>query len=146
MFNSRTQFRRAWTAAALAFGIGFVGGCSNESSDTPKIRSRKGVVKAIDLEGRVVAMTYTDKNGNDVNIEGTFDAETVIEINGRRADAKDVRVGDKIEVWGRREGEGQEAKLVATKVVVSRAGSSDWQATGAASQPAEKTAGGGSGD
>ncbi len=128
-----TARRLALLAILFAGGVFVVQpGCSDESNDAPKIRSRKGTVKAIDLANRIVAMVSTDNSGNDITLEGTYTPETVIEINGRRADPKDVRVGDKVEVWGRKEGDGAEAKLVATKVVVSRAASTDWQSTGAA--------------
>lgn len=102
-------------------------GCSSKSN-SDKTSSRKGEVKSIDLANRIVVMTFM-KGGEQREIPGTYTDETVVRINGRVMTVKDIKVGDKVEVVGRKEGSGTNQQLIATEVKVTRI-DSDWQETG----------------
>jgi hypothetical protein len=108
-------------------------GCSDRSRKTPKIRKKIGVATRIDLKNNSVAMTWKDDKGNEYPLEGTIRETTEVTINGRDQKLEDVRVGDKVTVWGFKEGKGADEKLVATKIEVERTRDSDWKT---ASQPA----------
>lgn len=105
-------------------------GCSDKTDDKPKIRKVQGVAKSINVEQRIVSMTFTDDRGNERELAGTFKDETEVIINGRTHEIKDIRPGDKVLVYGYREGKGPDQKLIAEKVVVDRPRSSDWKPAG----------------
>lgn len=117
-------------------------GCSDKSGGKPKILRKEGRAKLIDVENRKVSMVWIDKKGEEQNLEGTFTDKTEVWINGRTHEIKDVRPGDRVEVYGYSEGEGTNRKLIATKVVINRPKSSDWKTAGqgknAPSQTQEK--------
>jgi len=108
---------------------GLAGGCSEKDGGKPKIRSREGIAKTIDIVNRTVSMTWINKKGEPVDIIGTFTDQTEVEINGRRQSIGDIRPKDKVIVFGRKETIGGEEKLVATKVIVTRPKGSDWVST-----------------
>jgi Cu/Ag efflux protein CusF len=102
-------------------------GCSSKGGSS-KTYTRKGEVKSVDLTNRVVTMKFM-KGGEDRELKGTYTDETVVYINGRAMTIKDVKEGDKVEVVGRKEGNGEEAQFIATRVTVTRQ-DGDWQDTG----------------
>lgn len=110
------------------------GGCSSRDQKSAEIKSLEGIADEIDLENNRVSMRVTDGKGGERVIEGTFREDTEVVINGRRQRLEDVRPGDRVLVFGFREGDGTEARLVATKVVVTRPTATDWKATGKASE------------
>lgn len=110
-------------------------GCSDRDGGKPKIRKKSGIATKIDVANRVVSMTTTNKAGQSIELPGTFNDDTVVLINGRTASIQDIREGDKVEVEGYREGEGQAQKLIATRVVVDRPEDQDWKSS---KKPADK--------
>jgi hypothetical protein len=110
-----------------------VGGCSDKKSKGPKIRKVQGIARKIDLANNRVSMTRIDPDGRETLLEGSIREDTEVWINGRNQKLEDIREGDRVEVYGFREGEAEEARLVATKVIVTRPRESDWKST---SQPA----------
>ncbi|MCB9855903.1 MAG: hypothetical protein H6818_09480 [Phycisphaerales bacterium] len=113
-------------------------GCSSKSS-SDKTSSRKGEVKSIDLANREVVMMFTKKDGTQTPLKGTYTDETVVRINGRVMTIKDIKVGDQVEVVGRKEGSGTNQQLIATEVKVTRI-EGDWQETGKDAKPAANVA------
>ena len=126
--NSMTR-RLLWSQLAL-LAVLAPSGCSDDAGDKPRIRKVQGVAKSISVEKRIVSMTFTDDRGNERELEGTFKDDTEVLINGRSQEIKDIRPGDKVQVYGYREGKGDDQKLIAEKVVVDRPRSSDWKPTG----------------
>lgn len=119
-------------AAALCIVVllgGLMGGCSDKDGGKPKIRNRDGIAKAIDVENRIVSMIVLDKKGVEVEIPGTFTDETEVIINGRRQGISDIRPNDKVTVFYYKETVGDEDRIVATKVIVTRPKGSDWVST-----------------
>jgi|CXWL01.1.fsa_nt_gi hypothetical protein len=110
-------------------------GCSDKSGSKPKIKKVQGTATKIDLTNNRVAMAVVDAKGNPGALEGTVREDTEVWINGRSQRLEDVREGDKVEVYGFKEGSGEEAKLVATKVVVTRPVDSDWKSTSKPAAP-----------
>lgn len=126
---NRMMRRLLWSQLALLAILG-PSGCSDDAGDKPRIRKVQGVAKSINVEKRIVSMTFTDDRGNERDLEGTFKDDTEVLINGRTQEIKDIRPGDKVTVYGYREGKGSDQKLIAEKVVVERPRSSDWKPTG----------------
>src|SRR5690554_2820194 len=120
-------------------------GCSDRDGGKPKIRTKEGTIKKIDLQNRTVSMEIKNKDGETIVLPGTFRDDTVIKINGRVATVKDVREGDTAVVQGYREGEGLNQKWIAQQVTIERPNEMDWKSTGGASgttggaQPAPTT-------
>ncbi|MBN1346869.1 MAG: hypothetical protein JXQ73_29525 [Phycisphaerae bacterium] len=104
-------------------------GCSENNGKNPKIQRVEGVAKVIDLENNYVSMTIKDKKGVERELTGTVREDTEVSINGRKQDLKDVKPGDKVVVYGYREGKDEDQKLVATKVEVTRVRDDDWKST-----------------
>ena len=107
-------------------------GCSKRGEDKRKTRKLEGIAEKIDLENKVVSMRFVDGEGVERVIEGTFREDTVVLINDREESLERVKPGDKVVVYGHREGKDQNQKLIATKVIVARPEGTDWK-----SQPAE---------
>ena len=126
---NRTTRRLLWSPLAL-LALFAPSGCSDDAGDKPRIRKVQGVAKSINVEKRIVSMTWTDDRGHERKLEGTFKDDTEVLINGRSQEIKDIRPGDKVLVYGYREGKGADEKLIAEKVVVDRPRSSDWKPTG----------------
>ncbi len=126
---NRMTSRLLWSQLAL-LAIFAPGGCSDDAGDKPRIKEVKGVAKSINAEKRIVSMTFTDDRGNERELEGTFEDDTEVLINGRSQEINDIRPGDKVTVYGYREGKGSDQRLIAIKVVVDRPRSSDWKPTG----------------
>ena len=126
---NRMTKRLLWSQLAI-LAIFAPNGCSDDAGDKPRIRKVQGIVKSINVEKKIVSMTWTDDRGNERELEGTFKDDTEVLINGRGQGIKDIRPGDKVEVYGYREGKGEDQKLIAEKVVVKRSRSSDWKPTG----------------
>jgi len=133
--GGRTQ-RAVWRGCAVFLAAGllaaYAGGCASRDQKSAEIKSLEGIADEIDLENNRVSMRVTDGKGGERVVEGTFREDTEVIINGRRQRLEDVRPGDHVLVFGFREGEGAEARLVATKVVVTRPTATDWKATGKA--------------
>lgn len=121
----------AWAVLALVIGIALVAaqGCSSRNAGKPKQRRVEGIAEKIDLNNNSVSMRVSDGKGGQRILEGTLREDTEVEINGRAAKIEHVRPGDKVVVSGYREGEGENQKLVATKVVVTRPEGDDWKST-----------------
>lgn len=126
---NRMTKRLLWSQLAL-LAILAPSGCSDDAGDKPRIQKVEGIAKSIDVEKRIVSMTFTDDRGNERELEGTFKEDTEVLINGRSQEIKDIRPGDKVKVYGYREGKGENQKLIAEKVEVTRPSSSDWKPTG----------------
>lgn len=124
-----------WTAPLWAFGLL---GCSDDGNKPAKIRKVEGVAEKIDLKGNYVAMSFTDDKGVKRTLAGTVKEDTEVWINGRSHRLEDVREGDKVVVFGYREGSGAEQKLVATKIQVSRPEESDWKSSPAPAADSHK--------
>jgi len=141
---SKMTSRLLWSLLALVTLLA-PSGCSDNAGDKPKIRKVRGVAKSINVEKRIVSMTFTDDRGHERELEGTFKDDTEVLINGRSQKIKDIRPGDKVLVYGYREGQGQDERLIAEKVVVDRPRSADWKSTGRGNAksppPAEKNKG-----
>ncbi|HPF41653.1 MAG TPA: hypothetical protein P5081_19460 [Phycisphaerae bacterium] len=120
--------------AAMFVFVSLQAGCSSKGGSSGAA-TRKGVVKAIDLANRKVVMTTSKGDGTEFSLEGTYTDETVVRINGRVMTIKDIKVGDKVEVVGRKEGSGTNRQLIATEVKITR-NESDWQETGKSDKPA----------
>lgn len=135
-FSSRLRLLQVF-----ALSVCVIAGCSSKSSQQRKIRKKEGIAQKIDVENRMVSMIWTDDKGEDHPIDGTFTDDTVVEINGRSQEIKDIRPGDKVVVYGYSEGKGDEKKLIATRVVVTRPKEADWKTTGADPAKAETPAG-----
>jgi hypothetical protein len=110
----------------LAFGLA---GCSESNGKKQKIRKIEGIAKMIDLEANKVSMTVKNDKGDEHEIEGTVRPDAEVLINGRKQRLEDIRPGDRVVVFGYREGKGEDKKLVATRVVVTRPRESDWKST-----------------
>jgi len=130
--------RMSWIGLAILIGVGLVGpaGCSSRGAGKPKQKRLEGIAEKVDLQNNYVSMRVSDNKGGERILEGTFKEDTEVLINGRAAKLDQVRPGDKVVVFGYREGEGENQKLVATKVEVTRPEGSDWKRT-AADKPAE---------
>jgi hypothetical protein len=131
-----------WSRAACGLAVLIVAGwavsgCSDRGNKKPERRKLEGVAVEIDLERNYVSMRTVNKRGVEVLLEGTFREDTVVEINGRSETLDHVRPGDKVEVYGYREGKGDEQKLVATKVIVTRPEEDDWKSTGRSAEEGE---------
>jgi hypothetical protein len=128
-------------SAVLASLVVFcaAGGCSDKSGKSPKVKKVVGIAKKIDLTNNRVAMAVSDEKGNSRMLEGTVREDTEVWINGRSQRLEDVREGDKVEVSGFKEGDGENAKLVATKVIVTRPEGSDWKSTSKPTAEAPKS-------
>lgn len=126
---NRMTSRPLWSLLAL-LAIFAPSGCSDDAGDKPRIKKVQGVAKSINVEKRIVSMTFTDDRGNERELEGTFKDDTEVFINGRSQEISDIRPGDKVTVYGYREGKGSDQKLIAEKVEVNRPRSSDWKPTG----------------
>lgn len=126
---NRMTNRLLWSQIAL-LAIFASSGCSDDAGNKPRIKKVQGVAKSIDVEKRIVSMTWTDDRGKERELEGTFKDDTEVFINGRSQEIGDIRPGDKVTVYGYRQGKGSELKLIAEKVVVDRPRSSDWKPTG----------------
>jgi hypothetical protein len=105
-------------------------GCSENQNKKPTNHRVEGVAKVIDLENNYVSMMVKDEKGKERELQGTIRADTEVFINGRSQALKDVRVGDQVVVDGFREGQGDNQKLVATRVEVKRPLEADWKTTG----------------
>jgi len=110
--------------------VWLLSGCSDNVGKKPKLRKVQGLAKSINIEKRIVSMTFTDDRGRERELEGTFTDKTEVLINGRTQEIQDIRPGDKVLVYGYREGKGADQKLIATKVVVDRPRGADWKPTG----------------
>ncbi|MFH1418750.1 MAG: hypothetical protein ABII12_10770 [Planctomycetota bacterium] len=106
------------------------GGCSDRGDKKQKIRKLEGIADKIDLANNDVSMRVVNKRGKEDIISGTLREDTVVIINGRDESIENIKPGDKVVVFGYREGEGDAQKLVATKVVVTRPTETDWKSTG----------------
>jgi len=132
--------------AALAIALG--AGCSERSGKSRKIRKIEGVVTRIDLQNKEVTLRARNEKGIEIPepLTGTVREDTEIMINGVNRALGDVVVGDKVVVYGYRDRDGENVKLIPTKVEVSRETSSGWQAAGKpTSAPAPSSADTGSG-
>ncbi len=126
------------TVGAACLGLAIVclmnlTGCSERGEEERKTRKLEGIADRIDLENNRVSMRFIDKKGNERVIEGTFREDTIVLINDRQESLEHVKSGDKVVVFGHREGEGQNQQLIATKVIVTRPEGTDWK-----SRPEEK--------
>lgn len=122
---------------ALTCVVLMAAGCSERDDDKPKIRSRQGIASKIDLDNRVVSMLIANKDGESIELKGSFRDDTVVVINGRTQSIQDIRPGDKVEVEGYKEGEGLNMKWIAIRVTVDRPESSDWKTTGKSDKDAD---------
>lgn len=120
----------SWGLAVVFLATGLIG-CSENNGKQPKIKRVEGVAKKIDLQNNSVSMVVKDDKGAQRELTGTVRENTEVIINGRVQTLKDVREGDQVVVYGYREGEGEDSKLVATKVEVTRARDGDWKTSGA---------------
>lgn len=127
---------RTGTALCLVFllGGGLVG-CSEKDGDKPKVYTREGTAKLVDIENRTVSMTVLNKKGEEIEMVGTFTDQTEVEINGRARNIRDIRPNDKVKVFAKRETINGVEKLVAEKVIVTRPQGSDWVST---TQPSDE--------
>jgi len=128
----------ACVAVLLAIGLA---GCSENSDKGRKVQRVEGVAKEINPEKNLFSMTFKDDKGVDRELSGSVPATADVIINGKAQSIKDVRPGDKVVVYGHKEGSseaGGEQKLVATRVEVTRPKDSDWKTPGnaAATPPA----------
>ena len=124
------SFRSAgWCLAVILVTVGLMG-CSENQNKKPTNHRVEGVAKMIDLENNYVSMMVKDEKGKERELQGTIRADTEVFINGRSQALKDVRVGDQVVVDGFREGQGDNQKLVATRVEVKRPLEADWKTTG----------------
>ncbi|UCD28622.1 MAG: hypothetical protein JSV03_16325 [Planctomycetota bacterium] len=95
-------------------------GCGKDS-EKPEYKEVEGKVSSINLETDVVKMWYySPKKQKEIELEGTLASDAEILINGVVAPLEDLRVDDRVKVVGRIEKHGDEKKLVATKVDVTR--------------------------
>ncbi|MEK6642726.1 MAG: hypothetical protein AABZ08_02365 [Planctomycetota bacterium] len=135
---------RLWKYKTI--GVCLVGvilvGCSDDSKKARKVKKVDGIAKKIDLKNNFVSMVTIDKNGKEFVREGTLREDTEVSINGRAAKLDEVREGDKVSVYGFKEGKDDDVKFVATKVEVTRAAEGGWKSTTATkpatTQPAGK--------
>ena len=126
---NRMTKRLLWSPIAL-LALFAPSGCSDDAGDKPRIKKVQGVAKSINVEKRIVSMTWTDDRGHERELEGTFKDDAEVLINGRSQKIEDIRPGYKVTVWGYREGKGENQKRIVEKVVVDRPRSSDWKPTG----------------
>jgi aspartate 1-decarboxylase len=84
-------------------------------------------------------MAWKNDKGAEVNLEGTVKEDAEIWINGRASRLEEVHEGDKVVVLGYRERKGEEEKLIATRIEVTRPQGTDWKPVGkaATTQPAK---------
>ncbi len=141
-----SKCHRTGSAFCIVVLLGaLTGGCSDKDGGEPKIRSRDGVAKTIDIENRVVSMTVLTKKGEPLEFIGTFTDKTEVIINGRQQGIRDVRPNDKVKVFYYKETVGDEERIVADKVIITRPKGSDWVSTtkpsGAGSKETPKPAG-----
>lgn len=122
--------RVAATGLCMMLPFAMLVGCKDDNDGKPKIRQREGIAKRIDTENRIVAMSIANKDGQTIDVEGTFREDTSVILNGRTASISDIRPGDKVEVHGYKEGEGLAMKWIAVKVVVNRPEEQDWKTAG----------------
>ncbi len=131
--EERTPFmgnRVISTVLVLAAVAAVSGGCSDRGEEKRKIRKLEGIAVKVDLANNDVSMRVVNKRGKEQIFNGTLRENTVVIINGRDESAENINPGDKVVVFGYREGEGDQLKLVATKVIVTRPTGTDWKKTG----------------
>ncbi len=134
------RFGKITTTCLLLLTGTLLPGCSDSGNKPAKLRRLEGVAKQIDLKTGVVSMLWKNDKGEERILEGTVKEDAEIWINGRAQRLEDIRVGDKVVVFGTREKKGGEEKLIATRVEVTRPQETDWKTVGksATTQPAEK--------
>jgi len=103
-------------------------GCRSDSKQKHKTRSAKGTVTRIDMPNNSVSMKILNpKTGKELEVAGTFTAETEIWINGVKKGPNDVEINDEIRVEYQRDGDELESRFVVTKADVTRA--EGWKST-----------------
>jgi hypothetical protein len=113
---------RAWLTYLLTAALlgGGAGGCARKDRSR-KPHTRKGVIKAIDLEKQYARVEVHDRSGRkQIEMDGSFNDQTVVTIDGRPARFEDVRPGDAVEITVTISGKGLDAEFTATRVNVLR--------------------------
>lgn len=111
-----------WLTYLLAAALlgGTTGGCAKKDR-ARKPHTRKGVIKAIDLEKKYARVEVHDRSGRkQIEMDGSFTDQTVVTIDGRPARFEDVRPGDAVEITVTISGKGMDAEFTATRVNVLR--------------------------
>jgi hypothetical protein len=133
---SRLAGMRSLVCLVAATMVGFAG-CSDKDKKGPKVRKIEGIAKHIDLKNNDVSMMFKDDRGVERELRGTVRESTEVIINGRNQKLEDIRENDRLIVTGYKDGSGDSAQLVATRIEVTRSQESDWKK--APTQPAAGT-------
>jgi len=119
-----------WTGRWVLLGItvAVVTGGLACQRDVPrrKYNTFEGRVLEIDLAKKRVRVEI-ERDGRTNTAWGQFDDKTEIVINGRAATPADVQVGDNVKVIWYKQGEGEDRRLMASKVEITRTG--EWVTT-----------------
>jgi hypothetical protein len=124
------------TGICLSGGIG----CTDKGSKSQKVKKVSGIAKKVDLTNNRVSMGFRNEKGIEQILEGTVREDTEVEINGRKQKLEDIHEGDKVDVYGIKEGRGESLKLVATRIVATRPQAADWKSTNPTTQKTGGTA------
>ena len=101
-------------------GSAALSGCKDDS-DIPKSRVLEGRVKDIDVaSGVLTGKFYIKKQNEEVELKGKLAPDAEILINGVTAALGDLKVDDMVTVTGWEEKRGNDRKLIAKKVEVTR--------------------------
>ncbi len=139
--SGRFAMREHWTwrrAGVVALGLAVValGGCQGEDEGR-KQYVLEGTAESIDARtGEVSMRWFNSKRNKEVVINGRVSETTEVFINGKLARFEDVRPQEQVRVTGYKEGKGEAAIVVVTKVEVQRP---DWDEAGTAATPAAQS-------
>ncbi len=122
------SLNRSSLLTVVVLSVALLVGCRSDSKQKHKTRSAKGTVTRIDLPNNSVSMKIQNpKTGKELEVAGTFTAETEIWINGVKKGPGDVEINDEIRVEYQRDGDELETRFVVTKADVTRA--EGWKST-----------------
>jgi hypothetical protein len=125
-------------ASSIVVGLAALSGCGEKRPER-EYRTIAGTAKSIDEATGKVAMIYHNKKKQlDIPVEGTITPNTEILINGRVAQLGEIKIGEQVVVTGYVERQGDDKRIIATKIEVERP---EWtRGPNAASQSASKSA------
>jgi len=115
---------RGLSAAALCVCVGMGGGCNEHEQRKPKSKTMEGVITRLEIDKGRLAMKMRDPKDKSQflpqEIEGSVTPTTELWINGKAAKMADLRVSDKVEATGYRQGKGENEQIIAEKLSIER--------------------------
>ena len=121
---TETERRTSWAIMAVlaVMLMGIMAGCSRDA-DRNKYRTVEGRIISVDAETGVISMSfYAKRQGTEIPISGKLAPEGEVLIDGVTARLEDLQPGDQVSVRGLEEKREGEEQFVATRIEVSRRG------------------------